>query len=143
MKASIWKTQPTQDLFISTPLTGIHSHLGIEFDRAGDDFIEATLPVDHRTRQPFGVLHGGASVVLAETLGSMASYFVVGDPQKKCVGIEVNASHLKSVKEGKVRGRVTPIRLGKTLHVWDILIWEDEDPQQSPVCKCRLTVMIL
>ena len=143
MNPSIWKIKPSQDLLTSAPLTGIHQHLGIEFDQVGEDFIEATLPVDHRTRQPFGLLHGGASVVLAESLGSMASYFVVGDPQKKCVGIEVNASHLKSVKEGRVRGRVTPIRLGKTLHVWDILIWDDMDAAQAPVCKCRLTVMIL
>ena len=143
MKPTLWKIQPSPDLFSSSPHSSIHEHLGITFDRAGEDFIEATLPVDHRTRQPFGLLHGGASVVLAESLGSMASYFVIGDPNKKCVGIEVNASHLRSIKQGLARGRVTPIRLGSSLHVWDIVIWDNSDPQQKPICKCRLTVMII
>ncbi len=114
-------------------------HLGLEFTAFGDDYLEARLPVDHRTKQPAGLLHGGASVVLAETLGSVASYLCV-EQGKKCVGVEVNANHLKSATEGFVKGRVRPIRVGRSLHVWSI---EIHNSAGDLVCVSRLTVAII
>jgi 1,4-dihydroxy-2-naphthoyl-CoA hydrolase len=99
------------------------------------------MPVDERTRQPFGILHGGASCVLAESLGSVASVLVLSSVEKFVpVGTEINASHLKSVQSGWVYGKVTPIRLGRRLHVWDIRI---TDEAGNMVCISRLTVMIV
>lgn len=115
--------------------------LGIIYTNIGDDFLEATMPVDERTRQPYGILHGGASVVLAETLGSFASVLVAG-PDHIAVGIEVSASHLKSVSHGSVTGRVHPIRLGKSLHVWEIKIHETGKEEEGLICHSKLTVMV-
>ena len=99
------------------------------------------MPVDHRTHQIFGILHGGASVVLAETLGSVASMLALPDPQKqRAVGLEINANHVRSVKEGWVYGRVTPLHVGRTTHVWDIRITNEAD---KLVCVSRLTVAII
>lgn len=120
--------------------TLLHS-LGIQYTKIGDDFIEATMPVDDRTRQPYGILHGGASAALAETLGSFASAIIAG-PGYLPVGIEISASHLKSVREGSVTGRVQPIRLGKSLHVWEIKIHETGNEEGGLVCHSKLTVMI-
>ncbi len=114
--------------------------LGIRFTEVGNDFIKATMPVDERTRQPFGLLHGGASVVLAETLGSVASALVLNMDRSICVGLEINANHIRSVQSGMVTGTVTPIHLGSTTHVWDIRI-HDED--NKLVCISRLTVAVL
>ncbi|HSC52472.1 MAG TPA: hotdog fold thioesterase [Phnomibacter sp.] len=114
--------------------------LGIEFSQIGADFIKGTMPVDHRTVQPFGVLHGGASVVLAETLGSIASSLVVDNSKFYCVGLEVNANHLRPVRSGKVTGTCRPIHLGNTTHVWDIRLHNE---QGKLTCICRLTVAIL
>ncbi len=113
-------------------------NLGIEFTAAGKDFVSAKMPVDKRTVQPYGILHGGASVALAETLGSVASVFVAG-PEKTCVGVEINANHLKSVTEGYVYGTAKPIRLGKNLHIWNIEIVDEYD---NLVCTSRLTVLV-
>ena len=121
----------------------IHDSLGIQFTEIGEDFIEATMPVDGRTHQPFGILHGGASVVLAESLGSIASNLVINSPDKIAVGIEVNASHLNKAESGFVTGRVTPIRIGRSLHVWQIQIRADSDLQSKPICHARLTVTII
>lgn len=119
----------------------IGSQLGIEFTEIGDDFVTARMPVDHRTHQIFGILHGGASVVLAETLGSVASMLALPDPQKqRAVGLEINANHVRSVKEGWVYGRVTPLHVGRTTHVWDIRITNEAD---KLVCVSRLTVAII
>lgn len=119
----------------------IADNLGIRWSKIGDDFIEATMPVDERTKQPFGILHGGASVVLAETLGSFASQLIAG-PGSVCVGIEVSASHLKSVSNGSVTGRATPIRLGKSLHVWEIKIHETGKEDAGLICHSKLSVMV-
>jgi 1,4-dihydroxy-2-naphthoyl-CoA hydrolase len=114
--------------------------LGIRFAEIGPDFIKATMPVDHRTKQPYGLLHGGASVALAETMGSVASWLIVNPEFFIGVGVEVNANHLRSVKEGIVTGVCTPIHiLGKT-HVWDIKIYDDKE---QLCCVSRLTVAIL
>lgn len=119
----------------------IASHLGIEFTEIGADYIVAKMPVDHRTHQPFGILHGGASVVLAETLGSIASFLCLKDPDNQhAVGLEINANHLRSAKEGFVYGKVTPIHVGRTTHIWDIKITNEEN---KLVCISRLTVAIV
>ncbi len=119
----------------------IVKHLGIEFTEAGEGYLIARMPVDGRTHQPFGILHGGASVVLAESLGSVASWMVLDDPtRQRAVGLEINANHLRSVRTGWVYGRCTPLHTGRTTHVWDIRITDD---QQRLVCVSRLTIAIL
>jgi 1,4-dihydroxy-2-naphthoyl-CoA hydrolase len=115
--------------------------IGIEFTELGNDYIIARMPVDSRTHQPFGILHGGASVVLAETIGSIASMLCLENPElQKAVGLEINANHLRAVKTGWVYGKVTPIHVGAKTHVWDIKITNEEN---KPVCICRLTTMII
>jgi len=116
------------------------NHLGIEFTEIGNDFISAKMPVDSRTHQPFGILHGGASVVLAETLGSIASFLCIAEPDQHAVGLEINANHIRPVKEGFVYGTVKPIHVGRTTHIWDIRI---NNEQNKPVCISRLTVAIV
>jgi 1,4-dihydroxy-2-naphthoyl-CoA hydrolase len=139
---SIWKTQAApQDLNANLEHT-IHRSLGIVVSEVGPDYLEAQMPVDSRTHQPRGLLHGGASAVLAESLGSIGSFLVAGAEQKTCVGIELNISHLRGVATGQVTGRATPIRLGKTLHVWEIQIWNSADPEKKPIAVSRLTVLI-
>ena len=114
--------------------------LDLKFIETGSNYIKATMPVDHRTHQPYGLLHGGASCVLAETLGSIASGHVI-DPEKFiCVGIEINANHIRSVRSGLVTGITTPIHIGASTHVWDIKIY---DEREKLVCISRLTVAIL
>jgi len=116
-------------------------HLGMKFTEIGNNFIKGTLPVDHRTRQPYGLLHGGASAALAETLGSLASAFVI-DPEKYiCVGIEINANHVRGVRSGSVTGTCTAIHIGATTHVWDIRI--QDNANEKLICISRLTVAIL
>lgn len=117
------------------------SHLGIEFTEMGDDYMVARMPVDSRTHQPFGILHGGASVALAETIGSVASMLCLENPQtQKAVGLEINANHLRAVKSGWVYARAEPLHIGAKTHVWDIKISNEE---QKLVCVCRLTTMII
>lgn len=115
-------------------------HLGIEYTRIGPDFIEATMPVDHRTHQPLGLLHGGASVALAETLGSVAATCCVDDKIQYCVGLEINANHIKSVRDGFVTGTAKPIHIGKRTHVWEIRI---VNSNQELVCISRITMAVL
>src|SRR5690606_747236 len=109
---SIWKQNPTLDGLNALNHNTMGAAIGLEFTEIGPDFMEATMPVDHRTVQPMGLLHGGASVALAETLGSVAGVLVLEDTQRQAVvGVEINANHLRSVRKGKVTGRVSPIRL--------------------------------
>lgn len=116
------------------------AHLGIEFTEIGPDYIRATMPVDQRTTQPMGLLHGGASVVLSETLGSVASLMAAGPfGQYSAVGLEVNANHLKSAKSGLVTGVVRPVKTGGTIHVWNT---EISDEEGQLICTSRLTVMV-
>ncbi len=115
-------------------------HLGISFIETSKDNLKATMPVDERTKQPMGLLHGGASVVLAETLGSVASQIITGNPGKyQVVGVEINANHLRSAKNGLVTGTVKAVKLGRRLHVWNIDI---RDHQDRLICVSRLTVMV-
>jgi 1,4-dihydroxy-2-naphthoyl-CoA hydrolase len=115
-------------------------HLGIEFTEIGENFLKAKMPVDHRTHQPYGMLHGGASAALAETLGSVGSACVINPDEFICVGLEINANHIRGVRAGHVYGTATPLHLGQTTHVWDIRILDDQD---KLVCVSRLTVAIL
>ena len=115
------------------------SHLGIEISAFGEDWIEATMPVDHRTMQPFCLLHGGISVALAETIGSLAGYLAI-EENKIAVGLDINAHHLRSVKQGIVTAKATPISLNRNIHVWQIDI---RDEQDKLCCVSRLTLSIL
>jgi 1,4-dihydroxy-2-naphthoyl-CoA hydrolase len=123
----MFKNNIDLDVFIEMSKNTLGDHLGIEFVEKGEDFLRAKMPVDHRTKQPFGLLHGGASVALAETLGSIASVLCLDD-------------HLRSVTEGWVYGTVRPIHIGRRTHVWDIKI---TDENQKLVCISRLTVAIV
>ncbi|MFM7856315.1 MAG: hotdog fold thioesterase [Flammeovirgaceae bacterium] len=116
------------------------THIGIEFTQIGEDFIEAKMPVDSRTHQPLGLLHGGASVVLAETLGSVAATCCVDRNTQYCVGLEINANHIKSVKTGFVYGVAKPIHIGKKTHVWEIRITNEA---KEMVCISRITMAII
>lgn len=116
------------------------AHLGIEFTQIGDDFIEAKMPVDHRTHQPAGLLHGGASVALAETLGSVAATCCIDRTKQQCVGLEINANHIKSVRSGYVIGVAKPIHIGKKTQVWEIKITNE---QLELVCVSRITIAVL
>ncbi len=121
--------------------TSMAEHLGIEFLEVGEDFITARMPVDHRTQQPFGILHGGASVALAETLGSVASVLTLDDPTiQRAVGLEINANHIRPVSSGWVYAKALPLHLGRTTHIWDIRITSEE---QKLVCVVRFTVAIV
>ena len=113
--------------------------LGIVFTQIGNDFVRGTMPVDQRTRQPYGLLHGGASVLLAETLGSSAGNLCVGDDEV-CVGIEINANHLRAARDGVVTGTARPIHIGARTQVWDIRI---EDERGRLVCISRLTLAVV
>lgn len=114
--------------------------LDIRFTRIGEDFLEATMPVANKTKQPLGLLHGGANVVLAETLGSVAASLTIDRQNQYCVGLEINANHLKSVKEGFVRGVAKPIHLGKKTQVWEIKIYTDQDMLS---CISRITLAVI
>lgn len=116
------------------------NHLGIEFTAIGEDYLEATMPVDHRTKQPMGLLHGGASVALAETLGSLASSLTLNPEKQVCVGLEINANHVRAVKEGKVKGIAKPVHIGKTTQIWEIKIYNDAE---QLCCISRITMAIL
>ncbi len=115
-------------------------HLGIVFTDVGEDYISATLPVDRRTLQPFGLLHGGASVTLAETLGSVAASLCVDQSKQYCVGLEINANHVKSAREGIVTGTVRPIHIGKRTQVWEIRI---VNPQNELISISRITMAVI
>jgi len=115
-------------------------HLGIVFTEVGEDYISATLPVDKRTHQPYGLLHGGASVALAETLGSMAAALCVDRTRQYCVGLEINANHVKSAREGIVTGTTRPIHIGKRTQVWEIKI---VNPQNELISISRITMAVI
>jgi 1,4-dihydroxy-2-naphthoyl-CoA hydrolase len=115
-------------------------YIGIEWLELGEDYIKARMPVDHRTKQPYGLLHGGASCVLSETIGSVASAMVVDHSKFVCVGLEINANHVRSARAGFVTGIATPLHLGTNTHVWDVKIY---DELLKMICVSRLTVAIL
>lgn len=118
----------------------MQDHLGIEFLELGSDYIKARMPVDNRTKQPFGILHGGASVALAETLGSIASAATLDLNKKACVGLEINANHIRSVSDGFVYGTARPFHIGGSTQVWEIKITDEKD---RLVCVSRITMMVI
>ena len=137
---SIWQTQTSPDELNAIRKLTMIEHLGIEFMEVGDNHIKARMPVDHRTIQPFGLLHGGASLALAETLGSVAANLCVNREKKMCVGLEINANHIRPVANGFVYGVARPIHIGASTQVWEIRI---QNEQEKLVCISRLTLAIL
>lgn len=136
----VFQIKPSLTQLNNTKHQTMVTHLGIEFTGIGEDFLEATMPVDHRTIQPMGLLHGGANVALAETLGSLAASLTVDPEKQHVVGLEINANHLKSVRSGKVKGVAKPIHIGKSTQVWEIKIFNDAE---QLCCISRLTMAIL
>ena len=137
---SIFKTHITLEALNKLSANSLVEHLGIRYTSLGEDFIEARMPVDHRTHQPLGLLHGGASVALAETLGSVAAMCCLDTSLQYPVGLEINANHIKSVRDGFVVGKVKPLHIGKKTQVWEIRISTEQD---ELVCVSRITLAIL
>lgn len=135
----IWKREVTLGQLNHIGQNNMVGHLGITLTGIGDDYLEGTMPVDNRTKQPLGLLHGGASVVLAETLGSIAGFLCV-EKDQKVVGLEINANHIRSAKEGIVKGICKAVHLGRTHQVWSIEIFDEEGRQ---ICISRLTTAII
>lgn len=131
---------PSPERLASIGATTMPAHLGMEFVDCGEDWIRARMPVDHRTHQPFGRLHGGASVALAETVGSVGGMMVVDPARFATVGVEINANHLRPVRDGWVYATARPEALGRTTHVWSIRI---EDEAGKLVCISRLTLAVI
>ncbi len=138
--SSIWfnKNISINDFPLSEISLG--THLGMQWVEIGPDFLKMSMPVDERTKQPYGLLHGGASCALAETVGSVASALVIDTSKFICVGLEINANHIRAVKEGFVIATATRLHLGGSTHVWDIKL---HDQNEKLVCVCRLTVAVL
>jgi 1,4-dihydroxy-2-naphthoyl-CoA hydrolase len=134
---SIWKSPTTLDQLRERSKDTLIEHLGIEYLEIGDDYLKARMPVDSRTRQTAGILHGGASAALAETLGSIAAGMSVDRKKKSIVGLEINANHIRPVTGGWVTGITTPIHVGNTTQIWEIRIYNE---QEKLVCISRLTV---
>lgn len=130
----------TLEMLNSLGANTLAASLGIEFTEIGADYLSAKMPVDHRTHQPFGLLHGGASVALAETLGSVAAQYCVDQKLQYCVGLEINANHIKGVKSGFVYGTTRPVHVGKKTHVWEIKIVNE---QAELVCISRITIAVI
>jgi len=136
----IWSREYTVDELNGRPKGHIGELLEIKFTEIGPDSVSARMPVNEKTHQPYGILHGGASVVLAESLGSVASNMVINSDKYIGVGLEVNANHLRPVKSGFVTGICTPIHIGGKTHVWDIKLYDDRGKMN---CISRLTVAII
>jgi len=137
---SIWRVTPTPEDLTARSSRSMPGFLGIRFTEVGPDFLRATMPVNERTHQPFGLLHGGASVTLAETIGSVASMQCVDPDQYLCVGQEINANHLRGLSSGTVTATARPFHLGSRSHVWHI---EIRDEGERLVCVSRLTMAIV
>jgi 1,4-dihydroxy-2-naphthoyl-CoA hydrolase len=136
---TIWRDSPDLDQLNEIGADCAIGHLGIEFTEVGADHVSARMPVDHRTRQPFGILHGGASVLLAETLVSFAATFAA-QPGKACVGMEINANHLRPVGSGWVTGTARPLSLGRRSQVWEVRIVDEQD-RLACISRCTIAVI--
>jgi 1,4-dihydroxy-2-naphthoyl-CoA hydrolase len=115
-------------------------HLDIRLDELGEDCLVGSMPVDERTQQPFGILHGGASCVLAETLGSVAANLVLNPDEEYAVGLDINANHLRSMRSGRVKAVAKPVHIGRSTQVWEILLYDEQDRKVAIV---RLTMAVL
>lgn len=136
----IWQAEINLDIAKERSKNTMVEYLGIEFIEVGEDYMKARMPVDHRTKQPIGIMHGGASCVLAETVGSIAANFCVDPSKYYCVGLDINTNHIRSVREGYVTGTAKPFHLGRTTHVWSIEIVNEEN---KLVSVNRLTMAVL
>lgn len=136
---TIWKSTPTLAQLNEVQQKTLSQHVGIQITEVGADFLRGTMPVDTRTKQPAGLLHGGASVTLAETLGSVASTLCLA-PGKQCVGLEINANHIRAARSGYVIGTARPVHIGSRTHVWTIDITTEDN---KIVCVSRLTLAII
>lgn len=137
---SQWHTKPNLDHLNQAQRNTIAELLDIRFESFDESSLTASMVVDARTHQPYGLLHGGASVVLAETVGSMASYLCIDTSRYYCVGLEVNANHLRGLREGRVTATAQAVHLGRSTHVWDIRLSGDDG---RPSAICRLTVAVV
>ncbi|MET0330477.1 MAG: hotdog fold thioesterase [Dyella sp.] len=137
---SVWKQQPDIDALNRASDNTLMQALGICFVAAGDDWLRASMPVDARTHQPYGLLHGGASVALAETLGSSAAMLTLDPASQITVGIEINANHVRSVRSGVVMGTASALHIGRSTQVWQIRI---EDESGALVCISRITMAVM
>lgn len=137
---SMWFKQYDLEILNGQRNENMAGHLGIEFLEIGDDYLKARMPVDERTKQAFGILHGGASCVLSETLGSVASWMCIDPSIQRAVGIEINANHLRSASDGFVTGICKPVKIGRTLHVWNTEIFKDDGKISA---TSRLTCAIM
>lgn len=137
----IWFKPYTVDFLEGLRNSNMGEHLGISFAGIGDNWLAARMPVDHRTTQPFGILHGGASCVLSESLGSVAAWMTIDPELYRAVGLEINANHIRAVTEGSVIGRCEPLHLGKRTQVWQTDITEEATGKR--VAISRLTVAII
>jgi 1,4-dihydroxy-2-naphthoyl-CoA hydrolase len=140
MRMSIWKKSADVVALNATNPGTLNEALGIRFTEVGEDYLRGTLPVDGRTRQPYGLLHGGASVALAETLGSVAAWLALPADGGRVVGIEINANHLRAATSGEVTGTARPLHLGRSTQVWEIRI---EDTQGRLTCISRVTLAVV
>ena len=136
----IWNRTATPDQLNARNPGTLNEALGIRITELGEDYLRATMPVDGRTRQPFGLLHGGASVALAETLGSLGGWLALPPGGGRVVGLEINANHVRAAREGTVTGTARPLHLGRTTQVWEIRI---EDAAGKLVCVSRITLAVV
>lgn len=137
---AIWKTPISIEALVARSHHTMVTHLGIEFTEIGDDYLRARMPVDHRTKQPIGIMHGGASCVLAETVGSVAANYCVDLKQQYCVGLDINTNHVRSAREGYVIATAKPYHIGRTTQVWSI---EIHDETGKLISVNRLTMAVL
>lgn len=137
---SIWKRQATVEALNASNPGTLNEALGIRFTEIGADYLRGTLPVDPRTRQPYGLLHGGASVALAESLGSVAGWLSLPEGGGRTMGLEINANHVRATTDGVVTGTARPLHLGRSTQVWEVRI---EDAQGRLTCVSRITLVVV
>jgi len=137
----IWFKDYTVEMLDTTRSANMGTHIGFEFSEVGDDFLKGSIPVDERTTQPFGILHGGANCVLSETLGSVAAWMTINPKTHRAVGLEINCNHIRAVTQGRVIGTCTPLHTGRRTQVWQTDVAEEATGKR--VAMSRLTVAII
>ena len=137
----IWFKEYTLEILEGLRNANMGTHIGFEFEELGADFLSGSLPVDHRTTQPFGILHGGASCVLSESLGSVAAWMTIDPDKYRAVGLEINCNHIRAVTEGRVIGKCSPLHVGRRTQIWQTDMFEEATGKRTAVS--RLTVAII